>query len=137
MLFILRQIREASDPEIDPAAVALQRAPREQEYEEPAVNFPRVPVRVAPVIIPDPASLGDITRRRVPEQFGVLFWSIVLVAGLAWNFLIVMSRWRDKFASQIGVSAPQVPASDAWYDNLDRFSVLLWWEFCSSWASQS
>ena len=114
MLFILRQIREAGGPAIADTSLFPQPAPPEDEEEDPGPDFRRIAARVARTVVPEPASLEGIVRRRVPEQFGVLFWALVLVVGLAWNFLIVMSRWRDNFITTTGAPAGQVPSSAAW-----------------------
>ena len=130
MLFILRQIREVGAPGVDHTTLFPQPAPPEDQ-EDTGPDSRRVsPGRIARTIVPEPTSLEGIVRRRVPEQFGVLFWAAVLVVGLAWNFLIAMSRWRNNFMTTIGAPADQAPPSAAWYGNLDRFNlgVLLRWE---------
>ena len=132
MLFILRQIREAGGPAaggpIDQTTLFPQPALPEEQEEDPVPDCRRMAVRLAGTAVPEPGSLEGVVRRRVPEQFGVLFWSIVLVVGLAWNFLIAMSRWRDNFMTSIGTPAGQAAPSAAWYSNLDRSHILLWGE---------
>src|SRR6266404_5068600 len=80
LLFILRQIREATGPvtakdlvEIRPVAV----------YEEPAPRLTEV------------GSLETIVRGRLPEQSRISFWALVLVGGLLSNFAIAIYRWRE------------------------------------------
>src|SRR5580698_9162347 len=79
MLFILRQIREATSPTIDHAALFPKPVELEELDQEPGPDFRRVTTRVAPMSIPEPGSLDSIAHRRIPEQFGVLFWVLVLV----------------------------------------------------------
>jgi hypothetical protein len=133
MLFILRQIREATGPAHDQTAIFPQ-PPKVEEEDEAADSVPdfrQIPIRSTPGIITEPGSLEGIVRRRLPEQFGVLFWVVVLVIGLVWNGAIIITRWRDNFMTAIGnASAPmsQAPASAAWYDRLDHFNFLLTFE---------
>ncbi len=131
MLFILRQIREAGGPAVADTILFPQPAPLEDEEEDPVpTECRRIAARIARTAVAEPGSLEGIVRRRVPEQFGVLFWALVLVVGLACNFLIAMSRWRDNFITAIGMPAGQVPSSAAWYGNLDRLNLnaMLLWE---------
>jgi hypothetical protein len=119
MLFILRQIREAG---ADHTTLVPQPAPPEQE-QDLGRDFPRIPVDVAHVALQGPASLGGLVRRRV------LFWMLVLVAGLVvWNGVIWMSRWYDNFMTTLGSLAVKAPPSGAWYSHLDGPNVLLWGE---------
>jgi hypothetical protein len=130
MLFILRQIREATSPTIDHAALFPKPVELEELDQEPGPDFRRVTTRVAPMSIPEPGSLDSIAHRRIPEQFGVLFWVLVLVAGLVWNGVIVISRWRDNVVTTFGTQVSQAPASvsNSWYSKLDHMNVLLFWE---------
>ena len=127
MLFILRQIREAGGPGIDQATIVPQPAPPEDQEKDFAPDVRHMPFRTS-VIRPEPGSLEAIVRRRVPEQFDVMFWLMVLAAGLAWNGAIMMSRWNSKLTTSIGSPAAQPLASNPWYNSLDRFNVLLWLE---------
>src|SRR5579862_9975217 len=64
MLFILRQIREATTPNIDHAAI-FSKPPAEADLdEEPGPDLRHLTTRVAPMIIPEPGSLDSIVRRR-------------------------------------------------------------------------
>ena len=131
MLFILRQIREATSPVLDQAALFPQ-PPQIEDEDETADSLPdfrHVAIRETPGVIPEPGSLEGIVRRRLPEQFGVLFWVVVLVVGLVWNGALIITRWRDSFMTAIG-NAPlsQTSASTAWYDRLDHFNFLLAFE---------
>jgi hypothetical protein len=131
MLFILRQIREATSPIAENAVFisAPDPNPNDAEDEDDVPDLLHVPARVAAAAVHHPASLESIVRRRVPEQFGVLFWVLVAVVVLVWNGVSVMSRWRDNFVGAIG-TAPidQSRSSDVWYGGFDRFNVLLCWE---------
>jgi hypothetical protein len=128
MLFILRQIREATSPTIDHTTLFPKPPESEELDEEPGPDLSHMKARVAPMSIPEPGSLDSIVRRRLPEQFGVFFWVLVLVAGLVWNGIIIISRWRDHVISTFGTPVSQAPASDAWYSKLDHLNVLLFWE---------
>src|SRR5258707_2188349 len=92
MLFILRQIREATSPTIDHATLFPTPPQHEEVDHEPGPDLRQIKARVAPMSIPEPGSIDSIVRRRLPEQLGVFFWVVVLVAGLVWNGVIVMSR---------------------------------------------
>jgi hypothetical protein len=131
MLFILRQIREATSPTIDHAALFPKPPQLEVLDEEPGPDLRQLTARVAPMSIPEPGSLDSIVRRRLPEQFGVLFWVLVLAAGLVWNGVNIISRWRDNVMTNFGTSVSQTPVSDAWYSKLDHLNVLLFWEIFS------
>jgi hypothetical protein len=129
MLFILRQIREATGSSIDgPSVIAQPPPPEDDAAEEAAPVLPRPTLPAAPTVARDVGSLDSIVRRRLPEQFGVLFWVLVLVAGLMWNAVTLMMRWRDNFTAAVGTPAAQGASSDAVYSSLDRFNVLLWME---------
>src|ERR1700693_658191 len=128
MLFILRQIREATTPAIDQTPLFPKPAQLEELDEEPGPDLSHIKARVAPVIIPEPGSLDSIARRRLPEQFGVLFWVFVLAIGLVWNGVTIISKWRDNVMTTFGTSVSQTPVSDAWYSKLDHLNVLLFWE---------
>ncbi len=131
MLFILRQIREATNPTGEQAILIPQPAAPENEEEDdkPLPDFRRMPLRSAPAISHDPASLENIVRRRMPEQFGVLFWVLVLILGVVWNGATAILRWRDNFmTATMGAPVEQTSSSPAWYANFDRFNVLAFWE---------
>jgi hypothetical protein len=131
LLFILRQVREATSPANAQAAVwsAPVDAP-EDTIEEHATDLGRIRLRLASpaATLPEPGSLAGIVRRRVPEQFGVTFWALVLAAGIMWNFAIAMSRWRENFLSKIGAPVHQSSQSAAWYVKIDDFNMLIGWE---------
>jgi hypothetical protein len=130
LLFILRQIREATSPITDDDIVDLRPVRAyEDSFEEPA---PRV-VRSQSFLAPAPrltevGSLETIVRHRMLEQLGISFWALILVGGLMWNFAIAISHWREHFLASIGVPATQSVQSNAWYSKVDDFNVLLGWE---------
>ena len=133
MLAILRQIREADGPAA--GGPALDQTPLfpepvlpEEQEEVPLPDCRGMLVRLAGNAAPEAGSLEGVVRRRVPEQFGVLFWTIVLVLGLAWNLLIAMSRWRNNFMTGIGMASDQASPWAAWYSKLDQSYILLWGE---------
>ena len=128
MLFILRQIREAASPTIDHAALFPKPPQLEVLGEEPGPDLRQLTARAAPMVIPEPGSVDSIVRRRLPEQFGVLFWVLVLAAGLVWNGINIISKWRDNVMAGFGTAVSQVSVSDSWYSKLDHLNVLLFWE---------
>jgi hypothetical protein len=134
MLFILRQIREATSSTIDHTTL-FPKPPDVNEIEDdPIRDLPdlrRVSTRMAPMIIPGPGLLGSVERRRIPKQVSVLFWLVVLVGGLAWSGLLDMPRWRDNFMNAMATLVSSAPSSGVWYDKLDHLNanVLLFWEF--------
>jgi|SRR5579862_8807367 len=128
MLFILRQIREAGRDSTAAVPPSSRSATFEDEAKEPRPDFRRIPIRVAPARTDEPGSLDSIVRRRLPEQLGVHFWVAVLAAGLVWNGVIVMLRWRDNFMTTFGPAAAETTSSDAWYNHLDHPNALVWFE---------
>ncbi len=130
MLFILRQIREATTPTIDDANLFPQPAMVEEPEEDPIPDFRRLPLRpAANTVIPAPGSFDNVASRRITEQFGIFFWVVVLVVGLIWNGYIIMSHMHDNLTPTVANTIAQAPAAAAaWFDNLDHFNVLLGWE---------
>ena len=123
MLFILQQIRIATgsssgDPTISPLPPHRRDdKPVAKEFSPPADHRPAAVVRT----VPDPASLEVIARSRVIEQFGVLFWALLLIGFLMWNFIAGLSTWRQHFLTRIGVQAYHVTVPEVWDgDRLDR-----------------
>jgi hypothetical protein len=130
LLFILRQIREATGtpPTVFASAPATT---LEDALETRTPDLIRIRTRLATAAAPShPASLEGIVRRRVPEQFGVVFWAIILGAGLVWNLAIAATRWRVSLRStMLGSPAYEsAPVSQAWYARIDDFKVLVGWE---------
>jgi hypothetical protein len=129
MLFILRQIREATNPAFENATLFAQPPAASSELDDDTLpDFRRMPVRPTSNVIPAPGSVDGAEPHHKSERFGVLFWVAVLAVGLVWNGAILMSRWRDNFMTSIATPISQAPTSDAWYSSLDRFNVLLLWE---------
>jgi hypothetical protein len=130
MLFILRQIREATTPVIDDTNLFPQPPMDEEPEEDPIPDFRRLPLRpAANKVIPEPGSFDSVASRRISEQFGILFWVVVLAGGLIWNAYIIMSHMHDNLLPAVANNVAQAPASAAaWFDNLDHFNVLLGWE---------
>jgi hypothetical protein len=131
MLFILRQIREATSSTIDHTTLFPKPPELNETEEDPVPDLRHVAARVAPTIIPEPDPVDTVVRRRIPERVGVLFWVLVLVVGLAWNGMLVMSRWRDNVMTTISTMTTAVSpdsSSSAWYDRFDHLNTLLFWE---------
>jgi type IV secretory pathway TrbD component len=126
LLFILRQIREATSPITAEEIVELRPVPvYEDTFEEPVSR-----VRTQSFLVPsgaktEPGSLEGIVRRRLPEQLGVSLWALALAGALMWNFAIAIYRWRDHFLSSVGAPAARSFQTPAWYTKLDHFNVLL------------
>jgi hypothetical protein len=53
---------------------------------------------------------------------------LVLVAGLVWNGVIVISRWGNNVVDTFGTQLSQAPVSDSWYSKLDHMNILLFAE---------
>ena len=132
LLFILRQIREATGNGSAPTVFASAPVSTyEDAAEERTPDLIRIRTRLAPAAaVTHQASLEGIVRRRVPEQFGVVFWAIILGAGLVWNLAIAATRWRVSLRStMLGSPAYEsAPVSQAWYARIDDFKVLVGWE---------
>jgi hypothetical protein len=134
MLFILRQIRQpsgrpAAGGPMDETTLLPQPAAAEDQEEDPIPpDLRRVVVPLAGNAVSEPGPLKSTVRRRISKQFTILFWTVVLILGLAWNFLIAMLRWGNNFMTSIATPAAQAAHSAAWYGNLDRTKILLWGE---------
>ena len=120
MLFVLQQIRVATQPSSEGPAISLIPSPRRddqagaKELSAPVEHRPTTTVRT----LPDPASLEVIARLRAIEQFGVLFSAMLLVGFLMWNFIAGLSTWRHHFLTKIGIEAyhatiPEVSDGDS------------------------
>ena len=129
-LFILRQIREATAPVTAEDITDLRPvAAYEDSFEEPAPRVVRPQSYLSPSAAKTEAgSLEGIVRRRIPEQFGIAFWALIVAGGLMWNFAIAIYRWREHFMASIGASAAQSIQSTSWLTKIDDFSVLIGWE---------
>jgi hypothetical protein len=129
MLFILRQIREATSPTIDHTILFPQPpSVNGTEEENPVPGLREIAIRVAPTIIPGPDARDTVVRRRIPVKVGVLFLVVAVVAGLAWNGVLIMSRLRDGVMTTISTLVSQGSSSGVWYDRLDHLETLLFWE---------
>jgi hypothetical protein len=129
MLFILRQIREATSPTIDHTTLFPQPPSANGiEEENPVPGLREIAIRVAPTIIPQLDARDTVVRRRIPAKVGVLFLVVAVVAGLAWNGLVIISRLRDTVMTTMGTLVSQGDSSTAWYDRLDHLETLLFWE---------
>jgi len=126
MLFILRQIREASCPSIAEMSVFAQPARFEAEQEEdPAPSFRDLRNRIRPAIVREPLMIDGPVSRRLPKRFGVLLVMVFAAAALLWKGATVVWHWRDSLMATIGSLVTRVPALDGRYDHFDRFGVLL------------
>jgi hypothetical protein len=111
MLFILSQIRIATEPSSEEETIAFAPAPRRdvkvensaKEITRPTNCRPTASVRSAP----EPASLAAIARSRVVEQFGVFCWTLVLLGFLMWNVVAGLSSWPQHFLAGIGIQSHQ------------------------------
>ena len=129
MLFILRQIREATSPSSsEQMPVLLEPYSEDEEQEGPLPDFRQLQSRFAPEIISEPGSLEGLARRRLSERTGVLFVAAIMAVALFWNGIVAMSRWCETFVTKVGMPVSHAAASEVWFKHLDRFSVLLSWE---------
>ena len=135
MLFILRQIREASGNETALALPApdFSEFPSLSEYEdsdyedqEPAsLAFPEIRGRIAPFVVPEADAPDESIRRPLSRRFAVLSLVVIMAAGVLWEGVITISRQGSSFMASVGARFTQTPASAAWFNRLDRFGVLL------------
>ena len=130
LLFILRQIREATSPVSAEDLVEIRPVPAyEDSFEEPAPRVVRTQsFHAAAPRLTEVGSLEAIVQHRIPEHLGISFWALILVGGLMWNFAIAIYRWREHFIASIGAATTQSVQSVAWYTKIDDFNVLLGWE---------
>lgn len=128
MLFILRQIREATSPAIAQASVFPQPVRyAAEEQADPTRDLPQLQKRIMPSISLEPALIDGPVRRRLLKHLGTLL-VVVAAAGLSWNGIIALSRWHDGLLTAIATLGSHLPAHEGWTNHLDRFSVLLLWE---------
>ena len=128
MLFILRQIREATSSTIDHTTLFPKPPEVKELSEDSAPSLRGMVTHPAAVVIPEPGSVGG--RGRIAAKFGVVFWVVILAVGLVWNGLMIVSRWRDNFLTTVATPVSQAASSssDVWYSRLDHLNVLLVWE---------
>jgi len=114
MLFILRQIRTATDPSSEETTISLGPAARRNDKAEDSADESGAPAdHRSPASVrstPEPASLAGIARSRVVEQFGVLCWTLVLLGFLMWTLVTGLSSWRQILLATIGVQTHQPAA---------------------------
>ena len=130
LLFILRQIREATSPVTAEDLIEIRPVRAyEDSFEEPAPRVVRTQsfLALAPRLT-EVGSLETIVRHRMPEHLGISFWALVLIGGLMWNLAIAIHRWREHFMASIGAATMQSAQSVPWYAKIDDFNVLLGWE---------
>ena len=127
MLFILRQIREATSSTIDHTTLFPKPPEVKELSEDSALSLRGMVTHRAAVVIPELGSVDG--RRRTAGKFGVVFWVVVLAVGLLWNGVMIISRYRDSFLTTVATPVSQAPSSSGvWYDKLDHLNVLLFWE---------
>ncbi len=129
MLFILRQIREATSPTIDHTTLFPQPPVASgTEEEDPVPGLRQIAIRVAPKIVPQLDSRDTVVRRRIPAKIGALFLVLALVAGLVWNGVVSISRLRDNVITAMSTLVSHGDSSGAWYHRFDHLNTLLFWE---------
>jgi hypothetical protein len=127
LLFILRQIREATGPITARGLVELRPVPEPGSFfEEPVLPVLRTHITPAALRLTEPSSFEALVRGRWPEHLGISVWALVLIGGLMWNLAILLYRWREHFLT--GAIAPPSPQSMSWLARFDDFSVLIGWE---------
>jgi hypothetical protein len=125
MLFILRQIREASSPSI--GHTLFPNPPETKELSgDFAPSLRGIVTRPASVVTGGPESPDTIVRGRILGRFDMWIRVVVLV-GLVGSALLIMYRWRDLVA-KVEAIAGQATSSGVWYVQLDHLNVLLFWE---------
>jgi len=119
MLFLLRVIRDATDPAAERSDLASQLVDQPEDFNDPDPDFSRVRLRLTPARTSAPDSPEVSVRRRVIGLFGILFLTIAMVGGFVWGGLHALWHLRDSFVATAG--APSQP----WYERLDHFNILL------------
>ena len=118
MLFILRQIREASSHSI--GHTLFPNPPEAKELSgDFAPSLRGIVTRPASVVTGEPESPDTIVRGRI--------FRVVVLVGLVGSALLIIYRWRD-LVTKIGAMAGQATSSGVWYVQLDHLNVLLFWE---------
>jgi hypothetical protein len=113
MLFILRQIRMATEPSSEDTTISPAPEPsRDIRVEDPAKVI-GAPANYRPAAsvssTPEPGSLAAIagSRSRVIKQFGLLCWTLVLLGFVLWNAVTGLSNWQRALLTTIGVQTQQ------------------------------
>ena len=122
MLFILRQIRIATEPLSEQTTICLGPDPRQDNKADDSAKEISAPdISAAPAnyrpsasvrSTPEPGSLAAISRPRVIERLGVLWWTLLLLGFVMWNLVTGVSNWRQIFLRTIRVQTQQAPAPD-------------------------
>jgi hypothetical protein len=116
MLFILRQIRLATEPSSKETTISFAPDPRRDNKAEDSAKEIGAPANYRPLAsvrsTPEPASPAGISRSRAIEQFGVLCWTLVLLGFLVWNLVTRLPSWRQTFIATIGVQTHQPAAPE-------------------------
>ena len=122
LLFILKQIRSATEPCAEGPTLSLPPSHRDDKADAKEVSALAGHGPAAAVLaMPAPGSLEIIARSRAIEQFGVLFLALFLVGFLMWNFIGGLWTWRHHFLTRIGVQAYIATVPEVWDSNrLDR-----------------
>jgi|SRR5271156_2297342 len=128
MLFILRQIREATGSNPEHSMVFPTPPEAAQLHEDFAPDLRHVMTHASPLVSSKPDSHDTIVRRRIPERLAVLFCVIALAVGLMRYAGVIMSRLRISSATDFGILVSQAAGSNTWYSRLDHANVLLFWE---------
>jgi hypothetical protein len=119
MLFILQQIRVSTGSLSEEPTLSPIPSPRRDEKtvaKELSIPGEHRPAASVPTVA-DPGSLEVIARSRAIEQFGVLFWAMLLIGFIMWNFVAGLSTWRHHFLTRIGVQAYHATVSEVWDGN--------------------
>ena len=127
LLFILRQIREATRPITAEELVELRPVPEpENFFEEPVLPVLRThPIPSTALKPTKAASFEALVRGHSAEQVGISVGVLVLVGSLMWYLAIAIYRWRENLTAG---AAPQSLPSISWLARLDDFIVLIGWE---------
>ena len=122
LLFILQQIRSATEPCAEEPTISLSPSHRDDKADVKEASAltdhgPAAAVRAMPA----PGSLEVVARSRAIEQFSVLFWALLVVGFLLWNLIGGLSTWRHQFLTAVGVQAYNATVPEVWDGNrLDR-----------------
>jgi hypothetical protein len=118
MLFILRQIRIATEPLSEEMTISPAPDPHRDNKTDDSAEEISAPANCRPPdslpSTPEPGSLAAITlsRSRVIKQFGVLCWALVLLGFVMWNLVTGMSNWRQIFIATVGIQTNHPAAQD-------------------------
>jgi hypothetical protein len=108
MLFILRQIRLATEDSSEEAFSPAPEPRRDNKAEDSANEISAPEISGAPNYRPPSPAASS----RVMQQFRVLCWTLLLLGFVMWNLVTGLSNWRQIFLGTIGVQTQQAPAPD-------------------------